>query len=233
MSLKILFILIYFIHISLQWNISDIPKGIDYNNITNTHEPPCCSVHPFLITLPTSPSGVTYSVIPMLVFILSSLYLMVSSCKRKHPFPLRLRHDPQILKQWALTNCLLKKWQVCFYLSNTSHVWIAKRTQLSIHHLSAPNPAFFALLSGAGAGCSNIFFFASWCNITLASRGCWEDTAEGRDLSSWFRCAASCSCSVATDLQVIQWCSLSSEFHWHPSGWLSGESHGALSTPNR
>lgn len=181
-------------------------KGTGYDNITNTHEPSCCSMCLFLSHLPLRNCLFWNSH----VFILSSLYLMVS-----------LGHEPHVSKKQASANCLLKKWQVCFCLSNTTHIWIAKCTQFLIHSLLAPNPAFFALRCGAEAGSCNIFLFTSWCNITLASKGHWEGIAGGRGLSSCFQGTASCSCPGTSDWQVIQGCSL---LQWVASQEVSGYS---------
>lgn len=110
---------------------------------TPTHS----SVHPFLIPLVTFISGVTYCEIPMFVFILWWVYLMVSSCKRKSIFC----SDQETILKFQRNKHPLKKWPIFFYLSRTDHILIAKCTQLSTHHLSAPDLAF-ALRCGTGAG---------------------------------------------------------------------------------
>lgn len=146
---------------------------------------------------------------------------MVSSCKGKHSLSLLLGHEPQIPKKWVSTNCLSKRWQMCFYIPNTTHIWIAKCNQLSIHCLSAPNPASFALLGGAEAGCCNKFSLPAGA-LPLPVEGAERAGQQaGATLPGSGVLLPSCYCPVVNNLQAVQWRSRSSGFPWHPRS-LSG-----------
>lgn len=120
------------------------------------------------------------------------------SGKRKHSLPLQLGHDSQIPKKRAPTNCLPKILRVCFHLSNTTHIWSANCTQFLSHCLSAPNPTFFALVCGAGAGRCTIFSLPAGAILPLPVEGA-ETALLEVGVSFWFRCS-SCSWPVASDL---------------------------------
>lgn len=148
----------------------------------------------------------------MLVFTVLG-HLTVSSCKWKHSLSLLLGHGPRIPKKRVSTNCLSKRWQVCFYLPNTTHVWIAKRNQLSIRCLSAPNPASLALLRGAKAGRCNKFLLPAGATLPLPAEGAEragqkaEATLPGSGVLLPSR-----YCPVVNGLRAVQWCSPSSGF---------------------
>lgn len=88
---------------------------------------------------------------------------------------------------------------VLLFLKGHSHL-IAKCSQLSIHCLSAPNPAHLALLCGAGAGHCNIFSSPAGAILPLPIEGAKEALQEAEaSLPGSGVLPPSCSCPVASD----------------------------------